>query len=541
MSPTPRAPDGYHYLGVAPVEIDAGGRAHVSRENLRFAPEFGGAAATKGSGVMGIIGNALGGTLDFLSGNPDADADGDLADDFGGDNASVVRAWMKGKYAQSGTMRTDGTNLWSYALLIGTTDGSGGKVVYNHRSSQTTNRHINLARQYAHATLPAPFGGNPDADADGDLADDFGDEHYEDFGKRKRRKRRKRKRGKRRAPKALSPKVVKQKLGKHLKGKKWTKGDKLYITFAASLNKKQAAKVAGRRLKKKGIKYEGGISLYLYGVFPAPPFFPLPPLTPIGLWRAQVGRPGSTAKAVQSAKASKGGGKGDSIVPEPAQGALKSIPGREGGNVTPDWAQDHLTPDAGGGGGGGGEDAAVEARYQSAIQRLLADEFGLAFVDLSGDGQMDDYDDFGDDDYDDFGSDDEYIDLGSDDDFDDFSRKMLTKPQGGGRKRRSSGRKRPTSRPRACLRFKRSPARRLLGAIHRAWRAEAGVGRGKLSQRHKAAWISYMVSYTPQSKDEERMKRGFLRCQKALGNLPSTSTGGDPYASYLGGGCGCGR
>jgi hypothetical protein len=514
MSRAPRAPDGMHYLGVAPVEVDAGGRVHVSRENLRFAPEFGGIAAKEGNGLMGILGNTIGGALDFLAGNPDGDTDSDLADDFGDDeyidlgyddfganNVGVVRAWMEGKYAQSGTMRTDGTNLWSYALLIGTTDGSGGKVAYEHRSSPTTNRHISLARQYAHATLPAPFGGNPDGDTDSDLADDFG----------------KKKKG----PKHLKPKDVKRMLGKGLKGKVWSKRGKTFLTFHGALNKKNAAKTAKRKLSKKGIEYTGGITMKLLGVFPAPPPAPFP--IPVGIWRAQVDEPGASKGGGKSRgrKGGKGGGgvsKAAREALEPAQGALKSVPGRES-NVTPEWAQGWSQE---------AEDAAVEERYQSAIQKLLADEFGLDYIDLAGNPDGDTDSDLAD-------------DFGGKKRRSGGSKASKGGPPKGGRPRRGRrgpgrGRRGPgRGRPQECLDYMASGARDVIRPIRRRW---AGANQGMPRERKARMWLGFMANYTPKNKDEADAKTLWLACQQARGRVPA-SVGGDPYADYLAG-CGCG-
>ena len=66
-------------------------------------------------------------------------------------NNQVVRNWVAGKAGSAGNLTTDGKSLWSYNLLIGTTEG-GRKVVRDYTSggshgwvSQTTSRHVGLA------------------------------------------------------------------------------------------------------------------------------------------------------------------------------------------------------------------------------------------------------------------------------------------------------------------------------------------------------------------------------------------------------------
>ena len=67
-------------------------------------------------------------------------------------NDEVIEAWIAGKSGQSGSMSTDGKNLFSYRLLIG--EGSGS-VIYNHTASggsyysQTTSTHVNLTKGLA--------------------------------------------------------------------------------------------------------------------------------------------------------------------------------------------------------------------------------------------------------------------------------------------------------------------------------------------------------------------------------------------------------
>lgn len=60
-------------------------------------------------------------------------------------NAGVARAWAAGRPGQSGTMRTDGVDIFSYALRIGTTI-DGRKIGYKYQSprfvSRRTSHHV---------------------------------------------------------------------------------------------------------------------------------------------------------------------------------------------------------------------------------------------------------------------------------------------------------------------------------------------------------------------------------------------------------------
>jgi len=51
-------------------------------------------------------------------------------------NAGVVKAWLDGNVARSGTMHTDGTDVYSHGLKIGTTR-DGVKMVYDYRAKNT--------------------------------------------------------------------------------------------------------------------------------------------------------------------------------------------------------------------------------------------------------------------------------------------------------------------------------------------------------------------------------------------------------------------
>ena len=77
-------------------------------------------------------------------------------------NVQVARFWHAGVLAKSnnGNYHTDGTNLYSYQRLIGTTDTFGHKVLYNYTNStggrfisSTTSHHVNLARFYADSLI----------------------------------------------------------------------------------------------------------------------------------------------------------------------------------------------------------------------------------------------------------------------------------------------------------------------------------------------------------------------------------------------------
>lgn len=70
-------------------------------------------------------------------------------------NSSVAARWANGMAASNhkGTYTTDGRNLWSYSLLIGTTDEKGRKVLRDYtasaghfRSMTTSTKHIAPAR-----------------------------------------------------------------------------------------------------------------------------------------------------------------------------------------------------------------------------------------------------------------------------------------------------------------------------------------------------------------------------------------------------------
>ncbi len=75
-------------------------------------------------------------------------------------NAEVIENWNKGKAGKAGSLSTDGSNLYSYNLLIGK---HGGGMIFEHTAkggsfySQTTSTHVNLAiRLSPHANIVIP-------------------------------------------------------------------------------------------------------------------------------------------------------------------------------------------------------------------------------------------------------------------------------------------------------------------------------------------------------------------------------------------------
>jgi len=60
-------------------------------------------------------------------------------------NAEVAQAWREGKTGHSMNMRTDGKDVFSYALKIGTTK-KGAKIAYDYWApftvSMTTSHHV---------------------------------------------------------------------------------------------------------------------------------------------------------------------------------------------------------------------------------------------------------------------------------------------------------------------------------------------------------------------------------------------------------------
>ena len=67
-------------------------------------------------------------------------------------NRDVVRAWALGRSAKAGNLRTDGYYLWSYKLIIGTSEL--GKEVLQFTAdgnrgffSMTTSHHVGMANR----------------------------------------------------------------------------------------------------------------------------------------------------------------------------------------------------------------------------------------------------------------------------------------------------------------------------------------------------------------------------------------------------------
>lgn len=63
-------------------------------------------------------------------------------------NNNVAHRWALGLPAKSGTMSTDGQDIYSYLLKIGYTDGHGKKIATRyqglHSVSNTTSHHVSL-------------------------------------------------------------------------------------------------------------------------------------------------------------------------------------------------------------------------------------------------------------------------------------------------------------------------------------------------------------------------------------------------------------
>ena len=69
-------------------------------------------------------------------------------------NNDVISSWANSRTANShtGNLRTDGSSLWSYNLLIGYTDERGRKVAKDYMASsgnfysRTTSNHVSKAK-----------------------------------------------------------------------------------------------------------------------------------------------------------------------------------------------------------------------------------------------------------------------------------------------------------------------------------------------------------------------------------------------------------
>lgn len=68
-------------------------------------------------------------------------------------NSDVAKAWYYGKKAESGTLRSDGRSIFSYAMKIGEINEKGDRVVFDYRigsgCSKTTSNHIALVVEVA--------------------------------------------------------------------------------------------------------------------------------------------------------------------------------------------------------------------------------------------------------------------------------------------------------------------------------------------------------------------------------------------------------
>ena len=70
-------------------------------------------------------------------------------------NAEVVDRWVQGCEGFTRSLKTDGRDLWSYDLKIGTTCDTTGKILIDYTAdggwfiSQTTSSHVGLARVLA--------------------------------------------------------------------------------------------------------------------------------------------------------------------------------------------------------------------------------------------------------------------------------------------------------------------------------------------------------------------------------------------------------
>ena len=67
-------------------------------------------------------------------------------------NELVAKAWSNNLIASTQNLRTDGSNLYSYNLLIGYTE-NGKKIAVNHTAaggsfySMTTSKHVSYAKR----------------------------------------------------------------------------------------------------------------------------------------------------------------------------------------------------------------------------------------------------------------------------------------------------------------------------------------------------------------------------------------------------------
>tara|TARA_B110000211_G_scaffold230872_1_gene291297 strand:- start:522 stop:803 length:282 start_codon:yes stop_codon:yes gene_type:complete len=76
-------------------------------------------------------------------------------------NREVATLWSRSEEARSHTKQfwTDGKNLFSYNLRIGTTTTEGKKIVFDftspagHFTSMTTSQHVGLAKPHADTVM----------------------------------------------------------------------------------------------------------------------------------------------------------------------------------------------------------------------------------------------------------------------------------------------------------------------------------------------------------------------------------------------------
>jgi len=74
----------------------------------------------------------------------------------------VVKAWDNGVPAETKNLRTDGFDLWSYEVLIGTRPNASAQIVFDytapagHFESHTTSVHVGLAKRITNANVIEP-------------------------------------------------------------------------------------------------------------------------------------------------------------------------------------------------------------------------------------------------------------------------------------------------------------------------------------------------------------------------------------------------
>lgn len=79
----------------------------------------------------------------------------------------LALAWKEGRTMNLVHLRTDGSTVWSYNLIIGITDPLRQKIVYNYTRSAdnfvsvTTSSHVGALMRYADKTLAPPAPKDP--------------------------------------------------------------------------------------------------------------------------------------------------------------------------------------------------------------------------------------------------------------------------------------------------------------------------------------------------------------------------------------------